>query len=138
MNTVSLRRHVDASPDRVREHVCDVVPFMEAAGFDTVERDGDELRIENRVGILGIELTLELVEDDDATLVYEQRDGVFESMRTTYHVTPDDGGSAVVAETVFALDVAVVGDFLDTTVIERQRRKELSAQFDYLEALGDA
>jgi len=137
MNAVSLRRHVDASPDRVREHVRDVVPFMEAAGFDTVELDGDELRIENRVGILGIELTLELVNEEDATLVYEQRDGVFESMRTTYHVTPDDGGSEVVAETEFALDVAVVGDFLDTTVIERQRKKELSAQFDYLEALGD-
>lgn len=138
MNTVSVRRTVDAAPDRVREHVRDVVPFVEACGFDTVERDGDELRIENRVGILTVELTLELVEAPDAALVYEQRDGIFESMRTAYHVTPHGDGSEVVAETEFALAVAVVGDFLDTTVIERQRKKELSAQFDYLEALGDA
>ncbi|WP_251133223.1 hypothetical protein [Halorubrum sp. 2020YC2] len=38
------------------------------------------------------------------------------------------------ATTAFALDVAVIGDFLDATVIERQRRAELSAQFDWLEA----
>jgi len=135
MNVVRMRRRVDAPPERVAERVRDVVPFLEAAGFDSVDREGNDVHIENRVGVLGIELTLQLVEEPDTALAYEQRDGVFESMRTTYRIVPDSDGSEVIAETAFALDVAVVGDFLDATVIERQRKKELSAQFDYLEAL---
>jgi hypothetical protein len=37
------------------------------------------------------------------------------------------------ATTEFELGVTVIGDALDSTVIERQRRKELTAQFDWLE-----
>nr|WP_256335738.1 hypothetical protein [Halopenitus persicus] len=55
-------------------------------------------------------------------------------MTTSYTVTAADGGSEVTATTEFALDVAIVGDVLDATVIKRQRRRELEAQFDWLEA----
>lgn len=45
-------------------------------------------------------------------------------------------GTEVVATTDCALDLAVVGEFLDATVIKRQRRIELEAQFDYLESIA--
>ncbi|MEF8856487.1 MAG: SRPBCC family protein [Haloplanus sp.] len=112
----------------------DLEPFMRAAGFYDVIVDGDEITIRNRVGIATIELTVERVDDPDAALVYEQREGIFESMRTVYRL--DDAGEAgthVEATTDFALDVALVGDLLDSTIIRRQRHKELDAQFDYLE-----
>jgi hypothetical protein len=54
-------------------------------------------------------------------------------MQTTYTVTETATGSEVTAATEFALDVAVIGEILDATVIKRQRRKELSAQFDWLD-----
>jgi hypothetical protein len=54
-------------------------------------------------------------------------------MGTTYAVRPTDGGTEIEATTEFELDVAVVGDLLDSTVIKRQRRKELTAQFEWLE-----
>ncbi|SDY75892.1 hypothetical protein SAMN05216564_10994 [Halopenitus persicus] len=63
-----------------------------------------------------------------------QQEGIFEAMTTSYTVTAADGGSEVTATTEFALDVAIVGDVLDATVIKRQRRRELEAQFDWLEA----
>lgn len=115
-------------------------PFTRAAGFDSVEVDGDTIHVANQVGIAEIELELAVLDDPDVDLVYEQREGIFEEMRTTFAVTPADGADAgdeppeadVVATTEFSLDVALIGDFLDATVISRQRRKELHAQLDYL------
>lgn len=134
MNAVTVSRHVDAPPDAVREKVRDVGPFMRAAGFDEVVVDGDRMELENGVGIATIELTLELFEEEGSTLAYRQRDGIFQEMVTRYTVDAADGGSAVTATTEFAIDVALVGGLMDATIIERQRRKELNAQFDWLEA----
>jgi hypothetical protein len=53
-------------------------------------------------------------------------------MVTTYAVTGDQKSTTVVAETEFSLDVAFVGPVLDSTVIKRQRRRELNAQLAYL------
>jgi len=59
--------------------------------------------------------------------------GVLEqSMQTVYTVTEVDGGSEVTATTEFALNVALVGEILNATVIKRQRRHELESQFDWL------
>jgi len=134
MQTVTVTRTVPAPPDAVRGAMADHGAFMRAGGFDDVSVSGDEIRLTNRVGILTIELTLEVVEDD-AAFVYEQRDGMFETMRTEFALEAVDGGTKVTASTDFALDVSVVGDFLDGTVIKRQRRKELEGQLDYLEAV---
>jgi hypothetical protein len=134
MNSVTVSRTIDASPAEVRTAMDRIGPFMEAAGFDEVAVDGETVRVANQVGIATIELTLGLVDDPDAALAYEQRDGLFREMRTTYAVSPTDGGTEVTATTAFELDLAVVGDVLDSTVIERQRRKELTAQFDWLDA----
>jgi hypothetical protein len=109
--------------------------FMRASGFDEVHVDGETVRVANEMGIATIELTLELVDRPDADLAYEQRKGIFEEMRTAYTVTSDPNGSEVVATTEFALDVAIIGDVLDSTVIKRQRRTELTAQFDWLEEM---
>jgi carbon monoxide dehydrogenase subunit G len=135
MQTVTVARTIAAPAEAVREAILDVEPFMRAAGFDEVTVDGDEIHLVNRVGIATIELTLEIVDDPTAVLAYEQREGIFESMRTEYHLE-DTGveGTRVEASTDFALDVALVGDLLDSTIIRRQRRKELDAQFDHLEA----
>lgn len=135
MNSVTLSRTIDAPPTVVRESMHRLDRFMRASGFDEVLVDGETVRVANEVGIATIELTLELVDRPDADLAYEQRDGVFEEMRTAYAITPTPDGSEVVATTEFALDVALVGDVLDSTVIQRQRRKELTAQFDWLEAV---
>jgi hypothetical protein len=133
MNSVTLSRTIDALPSVVRASMNRIDPFMRASGFDEVRVDGDTVRVANEVGITTIELTLELVDRPDADRAYEQREGIFEEMRTAYTVTPVHDGSEVVATTEFALDVAIVGDVLDSTVISRQRKAELTAQFDWLE-----
>jgi hypothetical protein len=133
MQTVTVTRTLDAPPDEIRDAMLDLEPFTRAAGFDEVDVDGRTIRVANRVGIATIELELAVVDDPDADLAYEQRAGIFESMRTAYTLAPASDGTTVTATTEFALDVAVVGELLDATVIKRQRRKELEAQFDYLE-----
>ena len=135
MEEVTVTRRLDVPPEAVRDTIRDVGPFTEAAGFDEVTAEDGAIYITNMVGILTVELTLTVLEDADAALAYEQRDGMFESMRTTYEVAETDDGSTVTATTEFALDVALVGEVLDATVIKRQRRKELTAQFDWLETV---
>jgi len=133
MRSVTVAREISASADGVREAIIDVEPFTRAAGFDEVRVDGRTIEIANDVGIAEITLELEIVDDPDAVLAYEQREGVFEEMRTAYTLHPTDTGTEVRATTEFALDVPLVGEVLDATVISRQRRAELDAQFDYLE-----
>lgn len=133
METVTLGRTIAAPESEVRELVTDVGPFMEAAGFDDVRLEGDRLVIENTVGLFDIELVLEVVDAADAALAYEQREGVFERMRTEYHVEEDGGETTVTATTEFeSTELAVVGSVLDETVVRRQRGTELTAQFDWL------
>ncbi|MBX0323708.1 SRPBCC family protein [Halomicroarcula sp. F13] len=135
MERVSLTRVVDADEEAVRAAMADVGPFMTATGVDGVTVEGDTIEMRNRVGLFEIELDLEIVDVEDAVLAYEQREGVFESMRTEYYVSPVDEGTEVTATTEYtALDLAVIGPVLDSTVVERQRRKELNSQFDWLEA----
>ncbi|KAA9398789.1 SRPBCC family protein [Haloarcula sp. CBA1130] len=132
MERVSLTRTVPADPETVTALITDVAPFMRAAGFDGVTLDGDDLGITNRVGLFEIELDLEIVETD-AVLRYEQRQGIFESMMTEYTVEAVDGGTEVTATTEYnALDLPVLGEMIDSTVISRQRTKELNRQFDWL------
>jgi len=135
MERVTVARTLDADPDAVRDLIADVEPFMRAGGFDAVRVDGDRLELENTVGLFEVELVREIVDDADAILASEQRDGIFESMRTDYRVEETGDGATVTATTTFeAVDLPVVGTVLDATVVKRQRRKELEEQFDYLEA----
>ncbi|MFB6195292.1 MAG: SRPBCC family protein [Haloplanus sp.] len=141
METVTVTRTIAAAPSAVRDAITDLEPFMRAAGFDEVAVEGDLIHLTNRVGIAEIELTVERVDAPDAVLAYEQREGIFASMRTDYRVEEVDAdgeqGTRIEATTDFELDVALVGDLLDATVIRRQRRKELDAQFDYLESVTE-
>lgn len=137
VNEVSVTRTVEASPATVRDAMADVERFMEAAGFDEVTVEGDSLTIVNGFGLAAIELSLTLVDRPGAELAYEQDDGIFEEMWTTYEVAAADGGTRITATTEFALDLALVGAILDATVIDRQRRRELNAQFDWLDTLAD-
>jgi Mg-chelatase subunit ChlI len=133
MERVTVSRHFETDPGTVRAAIADTAAFMRGAGFDAVDYDGDRLRIENRVGLFDIDLELRVVSDEDAALAYEQHEGVFDSMRTEYHVEAVAGGTTVTATTVYEmLDLAVVGKLLDASVVRRQRRKELNAQFDWL------
>lgn len=133
MQSVSLSRTFDASPATVREAIEDLGSFTEAAGFDEVCVNGDTISVANQVGFATIELTLEVVDEPDTDLTYEQREGIFEEMRTDYVVESHEGSTELTARTEFGLDVALVGDVLDATIIKRQRRKELAAQFDWVE-----
>lgn len=132
MESVSVTRTFDGPADPIREAMADIESFMEAAGFDTVSVDGDRFTIENSVGLLTIALDLRLVETD-AELAYEQVEGIFETMETRYVVDEGEATTTVTATTEFALDASIVGPLLDATVISRQRRTELTKQFDYLE-----
>lgn len=132
MESVTVSRTVEAPPEAVREVLADVESFLIAAGFDDVEVEGSRLTIRNAVGLATIELVCEIV-DSDAALAYEQREGIFESMTTRYELEGVDGATTVRATTDFAVDVALVGEVLDATVIGRQRRRELESQFDHLE-----
>lgn len=133
METISLSRTLAAPPDEVRELIQDLEPFMLAAGFSTVEIEGDEMTISKGFAMASIELHLRLLDEADTILAYEQIDGIFEEMWTGYYLEPTDEGSELTVTTDFALDIAGVGSILDATVIKRQRTKELNAQFDYLE-----
>lgn len=133
MQTVTTTRTVDAAPQAVRAAMEDVDSFMRAAGFDDVTVSGRTVRVTNTVGLAEITLELALVDETDAALAYEQREDIFEEMRTWYTLTPSETGVSVRATTEFELDVSLVGDLLDATVIKRQRTKELEAQFDHLE-----
>jgi hypothetical protein len=133
MATVSMERTFDADAASVRAAMDDVEQFMAGAGFDDVRLDGDRLVIDNTVGLFDIELVLEVVDAESAALAYEQREGVFEWMRTEYHLEEIDGQTTVTATTEFeSTELAVVGNVLDETVVRRQRGKELTAQFDWL------
>ena len=133
MNSVSVSREIAAPPDAIRERMDDLGPFMRAAAFDEVVVEGDRIELANGVGIATIELSLELIDEPDAALAYRQREGIFEEMVTRYTLDPVEDGTEVTAETEFAIDVALVGKLLDSTVIQRQRRRELEQQFDWLE-----
>ena len=132
METVSLSRRFDTDPETLRALITDVEPFMYGADFDTVDREGTTLTLENSVGLATIELEVELVDDPDAALAYEHRDGVFKEMTTRYELTGRGDHTELTATTDFEVDVALVGLILDATVIKRQRRRELTAQFEYL------
>jgi carbon monoxide dehydrogenase subunit G len=132
MQRVSIERAIDEPPEAVREALSRVEPFVAASGFDEVTVAGDTVEVANEMGVATIELTLELVDDRDADLAFVQTEGLFEEMAASYVVVPAEGGSLVTATTEFALDVAVVGSVLDATVVKRQRRSELKAQFDWL------
>jgi uncharacterized radical SAM superfamily Fe-S cluster-containing enzyme len=138
MESVTANRTVPGSVSSVREAMLELEPFTRAAGFDEVSVDGRTIHVANDVGLTEISLELEVLADTDTTLAYEQRDGIFEEMWTRYTVDETANGTEVTATTEFALDVAVVGSVLDATVIKRQRRKELEAQFDYLEEAVEA
>lgn len=137
METISMSRRFDTDAETLRELVTDIEPFMRGAGFDSVSRDESRLHIENSVGLATIELELEVVDRPDAVLAYEHREGIFETMTTWYELATVGDRTELTATTEFELDVTLVGMILDATVIKRQRRKELTAQFDYLaERLG--
>jgi len=137
MESITLSRTIAAPPDAVRPLVRDVEPFMRAAGFDTVDVEGDHLTIGRGFALASLELDLRLLDEPGTVLAYEQRDGIFESMYTGYVLEAVDGGTEVTAATEFELDVDVVGGILDATVIKRERTRELTKQFDYLEAAVD-
>ncbi|MCU4716967.1 SRPBCC family protein [Halapricum hydrolyticum] len=132
MESVTVTRTIEAPPEEIEDVLADLEPFMRASGFDEVDVEGDRLEISKALGLLRISLTLEVYEDDEAALAYEQTEGNFESMTTTYALSEQDGETEVTAETEFALD-APGGSILDATVVQRQRRKELEAQLNYLE-----
>ncbi|WP_136716483.1 SRPBCC family protein [Halorientalis salina] len=150
MESITLSRTLSAPPDAVRELIDDLEPFMRAAGFSTVEvseastdasgsrtesgDEGDRMTIGKGFAMASIELDLDLVDDPETVLAYEQHEGIFEEMWTGYYLEETDEGSELTVTTEFALDVAGVGAILDATVIKRQRTKELTGQFDYLES----
>lgn len=132
MEQVTVTRQVSAPPDDVADAMADVGWFMRAADFTEVTVDGDVVSIENRVGFATMSLSIEVVDDPDAALAYEQHDGMFKEMQTRYEVEPVDGGTEVTATTDFELGRGIVGSALDATLVSRQRRSELRTQLDAL------
>jgi hypothetical protein len=135
MNSITVSRTIDASPSAVRSNVHDVEPFIRASGFDRVDVDDATIIVANQMGPTTIELTLAVIDEEASDFAFEQREGLFDEMRTTYTIEATDGGCEIMATTEFAIDVALVGGLLDATVIKRQRRNELTAQFDWLESV---
>jgi len=133
MQEVTVERELPAAPEDVVPLIEDTQSFMSATGFDAVRVDGDTIRIQNRVGLFDVELIVDVVEDDEAVLAYEQVEGIFEDMDTVYSLEATDEGSTISATTTFeAVDLPIVGQVLDATVVKRQRSSELNAQFDWL------
>lgn len=137
MESISLSRTVATPPETVRDAIEDVETFMRAAEFDEVTATDETIEIANTVGFFRIELALNIVDRPGAVLAYEQRDGIFETMDTEYRLEKSDIGTTVTATTEFAVDAAFVGPVFDATVVKRQRRRELTNQFDHLQATGE-
>lgn len=132
MQTVSVSRTIAADADAVRDAIGDLERFMQAGGFSEAIVAGDTITLRQNLGLGRIELELEVVDDADAELAYEQREGFFNEMRTRYQLEPVEAGTRVTATTDFELG-GVVGSVLDATIVKRKRRSELGAQFDWLE-----
>jgi hypothetical protein len=132
MQTVSVSRTITADAAAVREAMADLEPFMQAGGFSEATADDDEIYLRQNLGLGRIELHLDVVDDPDAELAYEQREGIFDEMRTRYELDAVEAGTQVTATTEFELG-GVVGPVLDATIVKRKRRSELNAQFDWLE-----
>ena len=132
MAVISLERVIEAPPEVVRPLMEDVERFMAAGGFDEARVEGDILTLVNRLGFARIQLTLEVLDDPEAVVAYRQREGIFDSMTTRYTLEPIDADSLVTAETEFSLG-GIPGTVLDSTIIKRQRTREIKGQFDYLE-----
>lgn len=158
MESVTVTRTIDAPVEAVEAEMADLESFMLSAGFDEVSVEGDRMTLVMGFTILRMKLVLDLVASDEHDVVYEQHEGPFEFMRTWYDVEPAGDGdgrgagsdgagggndedasgddrerTVVSATTEFQLRAPAVGSLLDATVIKRQRRKELNAQFDHLE-----
>lgn len=133
MASVTVERTLDAAPAAVRELLEDVGPFVRACGFDDVAVDGDRVHIENRVGLITIEMTVRVVDREGAAFAYEHVEGPFAEMETRYELAELEDGTRITAATTFALDVGLLGQVMDATLVKRQRRRELEAQFDWLE-----
>ena len=131
MEEVSVSREVHTDPERIRTALDDLDAFMRAAGFDEVQVAGDTITVSRAIGLAELELTLAVVESD-ATLAYEQVEGIFDDMATTYRLDDDDGTVTLTATTQFELG-GMIGSALDATLIKRQRTKELEDQLAYLE-----
>lgn len=132
MQTVSVSRTIAADADAVRGAMADLERFMQAGGFSEATANDDEIYLRQNLGLGRIELHLDVVDDPDAELAYEQREGIFNEMRTRYELAAVEAGTQVTATTEFEIG-GVVGSVLDATVVKRKRRSELDAQFDYLE-----
>lgn len=132
MQSVSVSRTIPANPETVRDLVTDLEQFMEAGGFSEVSVRDDEIYLRQNIGLGRIELELHVLTDADVALAYEQREGIFNEMRTVYELESVPEGTCITARTVFELG-GVFGSVLDATVVKRKRRSELHAQFDYLE-----
>ncbi|WP_137285739.1 SRPBCC family protein [Halorussus salinisoli] len=131
MKTVSVTREFDTPAGVVREAIRDAETFLRAVGFE-VDRDGETLTLTKSVAVKQIELRVRLV-DDDATLSYEQVEGVFGEMRTRYTVTETDGGCSVTTDTRFEPPTSGFGTFVTESAVQMQRRNELADLETFLE-----
>ena len=94
-----------------------------------------EFAFRDRVAHLLQVCLAEIVEAEDTVLAYQQKEGIFEDMHTEYHLETTDEETTISATTAFeAVDLPIVGQVLDGTVVKRQRSSELNTQFDWLEA----
>lgn len=132
METVTAERVVNAAPERVRRAIQNIKAFLLAAGYDEVSVDDGEIYIKNSLGLATIELYLEVDTDATEALRFEQVEGIFESMETTYSIDAEDNGTRVIARTDYALG-GIPGTVLDSTLVARQRKREFEKQFAYLE-----
>jgi hypothetical protein len=138
METVSRSRQYPVSVATLEEAMLSDVPgFLRAAGYDDVTVTDQGVVVERRLGMARLEMTLQVGEDAPETLAVAQVDGHFESMTTTYDVSPADGGALLTARTEFVLD-DVVGAALEPELVRRRRGEEFEAQFDYLESVVGA
>lgn len=133
MASVTRSRFFQHDPTAVERVItADVPAFIRAAGYDSVSVDGERVGIERRLGLATLSLTLRPIQDDDATLAFEQESGVFDEMTMYYAVEPTGEGTQLMAKTEFTLG-GVTGSVLDETVVRRQRTSEIEAQFDYVD-----
>lgn len=133
MATVSRARLIRADPETVEATLTDdTAALMTAAGFDSVDVEGDCIEIERQLGLATLSLTLQEREDEEATLAFDQEEGLFEDLSMEYFVDQSDDGTELSARTEFTLG-GVTGSILDETFIRRQRINEIEDQFDYVE-----
>ncbi|MFB6146877.1 MAG: SRPBCC family protein [Halobacteriaceae archaeon] len=133
MESVSVRRRIDARADTIRSLVTDTEAFMEAGGFEDVSVEDEQIEFTTGIGPASTTMRLRMVPDEDAVIAFELADGPLKEFNGSYTVEETSTGTVVIAQAGIQLTDIAISSLFDGTVLKSRLRNVFEAQVDYLE-----